>query len=224
MRRFSILLATAVMMLLTSCGASKFYSQSAESVRPLALVQPFTYLTDAFGDFATTYSDPVSKANNALLLDIISASGLPVDRVVPFEYRYADKSDETVRWMRRLADIGGASAETLVVPADIVEAVRRSGCRYGMVLSDIGFVKNPEQYAVERAIEVGSKVLDFVFNNSVDISKDTESYLNGMFSLIFDSETGEVIWFGSRPRDYKHNPLSRADMTDQLTKLYKAFL
>lgn len=67
-------------------------------------------------------------------------------------------------------------------------------------------------------------MLDFVVNGRLHGSMETNAYLNGMHSLIFDSETGKVIWFGSRPWDNKHNPLDQASLTDQLTRLYKAFL
>lgn len=224
MKRFPLLLAIACPLILASCGTSKFYSQNADSIRPIALVQPFSYLTDAIADFSTTYAEEPSKANNEILSETIAAVSLPVEKVVPFTYDYANSADKITVWMRQLADVSSGIARTLAVPTDIREAVRKSGCRYGMVLSDIGYVKNPSQYQVEQALEIGMKALDLIANNSLDLSKDTNAFVNGMFSLIFDSETGEIVWFGSCPRDYKHNPIDRANIKDQVTKLYKAFL
>ena len=224
MKRIPLLLAIACPLILASCGTSKFYAQNAASIRPIALVQPFSYLTDAITDFATSYSEYPSKANNEILAETISAVGLPVDKVIPFAYDYANDADGVNRWMRQLADVSSVSAQTLAIPTEIREAVSKSGCRYGMVLSDIGYVKNPSQYQMEQAIDIGMKTFDFLLNNNLDLSKDAHAYLNGMFSLIFDSQTGEVVWFGARPRDYKHNPVDRANMKDQITKLYKPFL
>ena len=224
MKRILFPLAVLAALVFTSCATSKFYSQDAAMVRPLALVQPCSYLTDAVGDFSTVYFESVSKVNNFILMETIPSMGLPIEKVVPFEFNCADKSDATVRWMRHLGDVGKSGAKNLTVPADILDAVKGSGCRYGMVLSDIGYVKNAHQYKLEKTIETGMKIADALVNNHYDLSDDTEPYLNGLFSVIFDAETGKVVWFGTAPRSYKFNPLDGADMKKQLTKLYKAFL
>ena len=224
MKRILFPLAIVAALVFTSCATSKFYSQNASTVRPLALVQPCSYLTDAVGDFSTVYFESVSKANNAILMEAIPSLGLPIEKVVPFEFNCADKSDATVRWMRHLADVGASGAKNMTVPADILDAVKGSGCRYGMVLSDIGYVKNARQYNLEKALETGLKIADAIVNNHLDLSNDTEAYLNGLFSVIFDAETGKVVWFGTAPRSYKFNPLDESDMRKQLSKLYKAFL
>ena len=224
MKRILFPLTILAALVFTSCATSKFYSQDAATVRPLALVQPCSYLTDAVGDFATDYYEPMAKINNAILMETIPTLGLPIEKVIPFEYNCADKSDATVRWMRHLADVGKTGAKNMTVPSNILDAVKGSGCRYGMVLADIGYVKNARQYNIEKNIEMGMKIADFLINNHIELSDDTEAYLNGLFSVIFDAQTGEVVWFGTAPRSYKFNPLDEGDMKKQLTKLYKAFL
>ena len=224
MKRIIFPLTILATLVFTSCATSKFYSQDAATVRPLALVQPCSYLTDAVGDFATDYYEPVAKVNNAILMETIPTLGLPIEKVIPFEFNCADKSDATVRWMRHLADVGKSGAKNMTVPSDLINAVKGSGCRYGMVLADIGYVKNARQYNIEKAIETAIKIADALINNHIEISDDTEAYLNGLFSVIFDAQTGKVVWFGTAPRSYKFNPLDGADMKKQLTKLYKAFL
>ena len=224
MKRILSPLAILAALVFTSCATSKFYSQDAATVRPLALVQPCSYLTDAVGDFPTDYYEPVAKVNNAILMETIPTLGLPIEKVIPFEYNCADKSDATVRWMRHLADVGKSGAKNMTVPSDLINAVKGSGCRYGMVLADIGYVKNARQYNIEKAIETAIKIADALIKNHIEISDDTEAYLNGLFSVIFDAQTGKVVWFGTAPRSYKFNPLDGADMKKQLTKLYKAFL
>ena len=86
MKRFIFPLAIVAALVFTSCATSKFYSQDAATVSPLALVQPCSYLTDAVGDFSTVYYEPVSKVNNAILMETIPTMGLPIDKVVPFEF------------------------------------------------------------------------------------------------------------------------------------------
>ena len=195
MKRIIFPLAVLAALVFTSCATSKFYSQDAATVRPLALVQPCSYLTDAVGDFPTDYYEPVAKVNNAILMETIPTLGLPIEKVIPFEFNCADKSDATVRWMRRLADVNAGSAKNMTVPSDLLEAVKGSGCRYGMVLSDIGYVKNARQYNIEKSIEMGMKIADFLINNHLELSNDTEAYLNGLFSVIFrrpDGRSGVV--------------------------------
>ena len=74
------------------------------------------------------------------------------------------------------------------------------------------------------SLTVFIKIADLLINNHLEISDETEAYLNGMFSVIFDAQTGEIVWFGTAPRSYKFNPMDVKDMKNQLTKLYKAFL
>ena len=224
MKRFVFSLAILAALVFTSCATSKFYSQNASTVRTLALVQPCSYLTDAIGDFPTDYYGPVSMVNNAILMETIPTLGLPIEKVIPFEFNCADKSDAIVCWMRHLADVGASGAKNMTVPSDLLDAVKGSGCRYGMLLSDIGYVKNARQYNIEKAIETAIKIADVLINNHLELSNDTEAYLNGLFSVIFDAQTGEVVWFGAAPRSYKFNPMDGKDMEKQLTKLYKAFL
>ena len=76
---------------------------------------------------------------------------------------------------------------------------------------------------LEEGIEIGMKIADFIFNNSVDFSKVTEAYVNGVFALVFDNQTGQVVWYGKRPRRYEYNPLDRESLTKQLTKLFADF-
>ena len=210
------------LMAFTACGTSKFFSQSASSVRPIALVEPYSHITDAFGDFSTKYLEETSQLNQELVLGIMTSIGLPLEKYISYDYAAPDSS--LSRWMKELAGMTADGARQLKIPAELRNAVRKSGCRYGMLLTDVGFVKNPHEYAAELAIETGLKVIDLLAFNSLDLSKETERNVNGVFSLIFDSETGEVIWFGNQPRDYKHNPLDRGDLEDQIRKLYKDFL
>ena len=133
------------------------------------------------------------------------------------------KGSKLDSWMYNLVDISANKAQHLIVPDEIRNAVRNSGCRYGLLITDVGYSKNANQLALEEGIEVGMRIADFIFNNSVEFSKETEAYLNGVYALVFDSQTGEAVWYGSRPRRYEYNPLDRQSLTKQLTSLFKDF-
>ena len=67
------------------------------------------------------------------------------------------------------------------------------------------------------------KIADFILSGNLVFSKNAQAYLNGVFALVFDNQTGQVVWYGSRPRRYEYDPLDRQSLTEQLTKLYKDF-
>ena len=148
---------------------------------------------------------------------------MPIQKNVSVDFDVANPKSKLGSWMSKLVDMSSNSAKNLVVPDEIREAVRQSGCRYGLLITDVGYSKNASQYALEQGIETGMKIADFIFNGSADFSKDTEAYLNGVFALVFDNQTGQVVWYGSRPRRYEYNPLDRESLTKQLTKLFADF-
>ena len=212
-----------VVLLFPSCGTSKFFSQEASDIHPIALVEPYSYITDAVVDFSTDYLPDASRFNQLLVTDIVNSLGMPINKTVAVDFDATNKDSKLGSWMYNLVDLSSRSARHLIVPDEIRNAVRESGCRYGLLITDVGYSKNASQLALEEGVEIGMKIADFIFNNSISFSKDTEAYVNGVFALIFDSQTGEAVWYGSRPRRYEYNPLDRKSLTEQLTKLFKDF-
>ena len=210
------------MVFFASCGTSRFFSQKASDIQPIALVEPYSYITDAVADFSTDYLPDASRFNQLLVTDIVN-SLMPIKKTVTVDFDAANKNSKLGSWMYNLIDLSASSARYLIVPDEIRKAVRESGCRYGLLITDVGYSKNAKQLALEEGIEVGLKIADFIFNNSIDLSNETEAYINGVFALVFDSQTGEAVWYGSRPRRYEYNPLDRQSLTMQLTKLFKDF-
>lgn len=223
MKRQLIIFMLAVPMLLASCSTSKFFTQKAKDIHPIALVEPYSYITDAVVDFSTDYLPDASRFNQLLVTDIVKSLGMPIEKTVSVDFDAANPNSKLGAWMYNLVDLSSNSARYLVVPDEIRSAVRQCGCRYGLLITDVGYSKNANQYALEQGVETAMKITDFIFNGSLDFSKDSEAYLNGVFSLIFDSQTGEAVWYGSRPRRYEYNPLDRKSLTEQLTKLFKDF-
>ena len=223
MKKRFLFLLIAVPMLFASCGTSKFFSGNASDLQPIALVEPYSYITDAVADFTTDYLPDASRFNQLLVTDVVNSLGMPIQKTVSVDFDAANPKSKLGSWMYNLVDLSAASAQKLVVPAEIRDAVRESGCRYGLLITDVGYSKNARQYALEEGIEIGMKIADFIFNNSVDFSKDTEAYVNGVFALVFDNQTGQAVWYGKRPRRYEYNPLDRESLTKQLTKLFADF-
>ena len=207
----------------TSCSTSKFFSKKASDIQPMALVESYSYLTDAVADFSTDYLPDASRFNQLLITDIVNSLGMPIKKTVTVDFDAANKNSRLGSWMYSLVDRSANSARHLIVPDEICNAVRESGCRYGLLITDVGYSKNAKQLALEEGIEIGMKIADYLFNHNIDLSKETEAYLNGVYALVFDSQTGEAVWYGSRPRRYEYNPLDRQSLTKQLTKLFKDF-
>ena len=223
MKKRFLFLLIAIPMFFASCGTSKFFSSNASDIRPIAMVEPYSYITDAVADFTTDYLPDASRFNQLLVTDVVNSLGMPIQKTVSVDFDAANRKSKLGSWMYNLVDLSTSSAQKLVVPSEIRDAVRESGCRYGLLITDVGYSKNARQYALEEGIEIGMKIADFIFNNSIDLSKETEAYVNGVFALVFDNQTGQVVWYGSRPRRYEYNPLDRESLTKQLTKLFADF-
>lgn len=223
MKKHIFILLLAVPMFFISCGTSKFFSRKADDIHPIALVEPYSYITDAVVDFTTDYLPDASRFNQLLVTDVVNSLGMPIEKTVSVDFDAENPKSTLGSWMYNLVDLSSGSAKNLVVPAEIRDAVSQSGCRYGLLITDVGYSKNASQYALEHGIDVAMKITDFILNNSIDFSKDAEAYVNGVFALVFDNQTGEVVWYGSRPRRYEYNPLDRQSLTKQLTKLFADF-
>lgn len=223
MKKHILILMLAVPMLLGSCASSKFYSQKAEDIRPIALVESYSYITDAIADFTTDYLPDASRFNQLLITDIMKSSGMPIQKTVSVDFDAANPDSQLGAWMYGLLDLSTNSAKNLIIPTEIRDAVRQSGCRYGLLISDVGYSKNARQYALEEGIDIAMKITDFIFYNDISFSKEAEAYTNGIWALMFDNQTGRVVWYGKRPRRYEYNPLDRKSLTEQLTKLFKDF-
>ena len=223
MKKHTLFLLLALPMLFASCASSTFFSQKASEIRPIALVESYSYITDAVADFTTDYLPHASRYNQLLINDIVNSLGMPVEKTVSVDFDAANRNSQLGSWMYDLTDLSSNKAKNLIIPTEIRDAVRKSGCRYGLLITDVGYSKSAKQYALERGVDIAMKITDFFLYNSIDLSKETEAYTNGVWALVFDNQTGRVVWFGKQPRRYEYNPLDHQSMTEQLTKLFKDF-
>lgn len=223
MKKHLLFLLLAVPMFFTSCGASKFFTKEASDIRPVALVESYSYITDAVDDWATDYLPDASRLNQLLISDVVNSLGLPIEQTLSVDFGAAKPKSELGKWMYDLVNLSSSRARNLVIPAEIRNAVRKSGCRYGLLITDVGYSKNASQYALEQGIDIAMKITDIILNGNVDLSKNAEAYTNGVFALIFDNQTGDVVWYGKRPRRYEYNPLDRESLMKQLSKLFADF-
>ena len=223
MKKHTLFLMLALPMLFASCASSTFFSQKASEIRPIALVESYSYITDAVADFTTDYLPHASRYNQLLINDIVNSLGMPVEKTVSVDFDAANRNSQLGSWMYDLTDLSSNKAKNLIIPTEIRDAVRKSGCRYGLLITDVGYSKSAKQYALERGVDIAMKITDFFLYNSIDLSKETEAYTNGVWALVFDNQTGRVVWFGKQPRRYEYNPLDHQSMTEQLTKLFKDF-
>ena len=82
MKKHVLFLMIAVPMLFASCSSSKFFSQKASDIRPIALVESYSYITDAVADFSTDYLPDASRFNQLLITDVVNSIGLPSTRLL----------------------------------------------------------------------------------------------------------------------------------------------
>ena len=158
----------------TSCNTSKFFSQRASDIQPIALVESYSYITDAVADFSTDYLPYASRFNQLLVTDIVNSLGMPIKKTVTVDFDAANNNSKLGSWMYNLVDLSASSAQHLIVPDEIRNAVRESGCRYGLLIADVGYSKNAKQLALEEGIEIGMKIADFIFNNNIQSTRPSE--------------------------------------------------
>ena len=218
-----IIILLASVLVLCSCGTSKFFAGDAASIQPIALIEPYSYITDAVMYFSTEYQKDVSVMNQTLVKEAVNSLYLPVQTIVPYEFNPADNTLPITRWMRSLSSMGSETASRLSVPVELRDAVTETGCRYGMVLMDVGFVKNADQYTLESVVSGALTILDYLLNDEVSVSY-TQSHENGLYSLIWDNQTGRVVWYGNRTKSNHVHPLKHPDILKQIEKLYDDFL
>lgn len=223
MKKHLVFLAAA-MLVLTSCSTSTFFGASPSNIHTIAMVEPFSYVTDAVGYRATDYLPTQSRFNHELVEDLVMAM-MPVETEVSVGFDYVRPDYNLLQWTRELARISSSDARYLVIPKEIRDAVKNSGCPYGLVVMDVGFVKDTDQYVLEEVLGVTASVLDYVLNGKrTTYWGSSEEYRNGVYALVFDSQTGKVLWFGSRPDQSDVNPLNPSQLRRQLTTLFKDYL
>lgn len=218
-----LILLVAACLSLASCATSKFYSQNAQDLRPMVLVQPYSFITDAVGDLSTNYIEEASRFNQETISELTS-SIMPVETVINLDYGEGSTDATLGLWMHHLQGVKPGEAQDLIIPAALRNLVRESGYRYGLVLADLGYVKNAKQLIVEKAVGTGIALLEIFTHSNIYVGTDSGSpYENGVFSIIFDSQTGKVVWFGKYPKAKAFNPLDPSSVGKQLKKLYKDF-
>ena len=89
----------------TSCGTSKFFSQKASDIQPMTLVESYSYITDAVGDFSTDYLPDASRFNQLLVTDIVNSMGMPIKKTVTVDFDAANKKSKLGSWMYHLVDL-----------------------------------------------------------------------------------------------------------------------
>lgn len=218
-----LFLLVAACLVFASCGTSKFFAQQAPEIRSIALVQPYSFVTDAVGDLATNYLEDASNYNQQIVTEL-AATIMPVDTVINLDYGEEGPDSNLAYWMHHLRGLKAKDAQDIIIPAALRNLVKESGYRYGMVLTDIGYAKNPKQYMVEKVVETGIALIGLLADRSVYVGATSDPYENGLYSLIFDSQTGKVVWFGNRLQNKSYNPLDPSKVGKQLKKLYKDFL
>lgn len=222
MKKTSLLLLVLLPWMLISCGTSKFFAGKASDVKDIALIQPYSYLTDAIGNFSLHFIEEPSRSNSAILAEL-TAELLPVQQVVELAYDYSDMQSPLNKWLRALPDLSSGKARETILPAELLAAARSCGAPYALILSDAGYVKDPDQYTAEVVLESTMRVIDFLANDSLDLTKETEAYMNTVAALLIDTRSGKAVWYGSRPKSNKFNPLDKSSMERQLLKLFKDF-
>ena len=111
MKKHTLFLMLALPMLFASCASSTFFSQKASEIRPIALVESYSYITDAVADFTTDYLPHASRYNQLLINDIVNSLGMPVEKTVSVDFDAANRNSQLGSWMYDLTDLSSNKAK-----------------------------------------------------------------------------------------------------------------
>lgn len=212
MKKIAILAAAA--LLLCSCATSRFFNKTkAADLNDIALVQPYSNVT-----FETLksrfYSDSLSTVNRGIVTSAINSLAIPVKTMV-----YASDPE----WMLRLADITPNHANWLQPPQAIRDAISASGCRYGLLVTDIGYIMDRNAVLVGEALDAGISLLNYALTGNMYFYNNVVTRRNSVYAVVYDNQTGEIVWYGSIKSDEDRNPLNRKTVNKQVTSLFRPF-
>ena len=209
-----IIILAAAALLLCSCATSRFFNKTkAADFNDIALVQPYSNVNIKTVK-ARVYSDSLSRVNRKIVTSAVQSLAIPIKTTV-------QASDP--EWMLRLYDIAPNHANWLQVPDVIRNAVTESGCRYGLLVTDVGYIMDRDAVIAEEVVDAGLTLLNYALTGKNYYYNTVVSCKNSIYAIIYDNQTGEVVWYGSIKSDEARNPLNRQTVNKQVTTLFRPF-
>ena len=241
MRVRLIIAALSAVIAVSSCGPVKYSSSenlNLRSVDEYAFIEPVADVLYYDRRNKPVYDYELSDEAADLITSIVSAQRYPFSRVINMDY---DRSDREIRsWIQNIGSVSTSRLKKVRVPNDLLNAIERSGHRYGVVIFSTGYVRSREAILYEERSEaIGNVIgaaLDAIFSKKDkdgEKKKSTyEPYSNpenktpydcNMYCVVIDSARDEIVHYIHPVPFLEKDPLNGRDMDTMLSRLLRDF-
>ena len=226
--RLPVLLA-AVLLAVSACGPARYASDfNPKLIDEYALIQPYSHVIYYNERNTPMYDAGLSEDAAELLKSVIESERYPFTSPIRMDYR---GSDATVsRWLDSFADMNIYRAGRLRVPDRLVQAVKASGHRYGIVFYSYGHIQSPEGRRLEEmeraTVRLIEKIADKIAEKKSNPSyiPRTEPYNNKIYYAVVDTQTGLVLDLACENSFFYSDPVNASDVRSILASLLKPFV
>ena len=226
MKNRLILLFAAALLTVSACGPARYASDfNLKSVDEYAFFEPYSHVIYYNERNNPMYDAGLSEDAAIVLKDVIESERYPFTRAIPMDYRGNDAA--IARWLDSFADMGVYHAGRLRIPDALVDKVRESGHRYGIVFYSYGHIQSEEGRRLEEmeraAVRLVEKIADKIAEKKSRPSyiPRTEPYNNKIYYAIIDAQTGGIADLGIENAFFYSNPVNASDVRDILSSLLK---
>ena len=245
MRIRFVLAALSVAVAVSSCGPVTYSSSenlNLKSVREYAFIEPVADVLYYGSKNKPVYDYELSDAAADLITTIVSSQRYPFSEVIYMDY---DRSNREIRkWIQNIGSVSTSRLNWVRVPRDLLDAIDRSGHRYGVVIFSSGYIRSREAIRYEETQEaIGNAIgaaLDAIFSKKdKDDDKDGkkkkssyETYSNpenktpydcNMYCVVIDNESDEIVHYIHPVPFLEKDPLNGSDMETMLNRLLRDF-
>jgi len=245
MRIRFVLAALSVAVAVSSCGPVTYSSSenlNLKSVREYAFIEPVADVLYYGSKNKPVYDYELSDAAADLITTIVSSQRYPFSEVIYMDY---DRSNREIRkWIQNIGSVSTSRLDRVRVPRDLLDAIDRSGHRYGVVIFSSGYIRSREAIRYEETQEaIGNAIgaaLDAIFSKKdKDDDKDGkkkkssyETYSNpenktpydcNMYCVVIDNESDEIAHYIHPVPFLEKDPLNGSDMDTMLSRLLRDF-
>ena len=246
MRIRFVLAALSVAVAVSSCGPVTYSSSenlNLKSVREYAFIEPVADVLYYGSKNKPVYDYELSDAAADLITTIVSSQRYPFSEVIYMDY---DGSNREIRkWIQNIGSVSTSRLDRVRVPRDLLDAIDRSGHRYGVVIFSSGYIRSREAIRYEETQEaIGNAIgaaLDARFSKKdKDDDKDGkkkkssyETYSNpenktpydcNMYCVVIDNESDEIVHYIHPVPFLEKDPLNGSDMDTMLSRLLRDFI
>ena len=238
-----VLAALSALVALSSCGPVKYSSSQhldLKSVPEYAFIEPVADVLYYDRKNKPVYDAELSDEAADLIATIVSSQRYPFSRVIGMDY---DRADRSIRkWIQSIGSVSTSRLDRVKVPGNLLDAIDRSGHRYGVVIFSSGYIRSREAIRYEETSEAIGNVLGAALDALVNSDKKDQDgkkkessykpYSNpekktpydcNLYCVVIDTNTDEIVHYIHPVPFFEKNPLDGRDMESMLSDLLADF-